>query len=372
MINVNKVGWGSYKDYEGAFYYGSRKFKMPESPTPDDLVLDVVTRTEGSSPDAVNAYDRCIISVGYIQWCEAAYFLTSKLLGHIASHDLSLLDELKPAMLASNAEFRKNGNGKWRFHFKDSRGEIDTKIEQKQLFLLHSTGHKGTWDRDSMNRVKLWVSCLANTLIQQEADRLQIQFTVPRLKSFASLSAKNILWGEKRVDTGFTGALRAAYLSFASNLPAVASKHLDIAVKASSANKWSPDWCISILKELTFGPNISIYPSRYDKIRPALERNYGVILPDFSKELLSWQSRFKSIKGVPQFTSVREIQTILMRLGYDIGPSKVDGRMGSKTKEAIHTFQNLHKLLADSIVGPITRDVFVEEWKKLDKIGKNE
>ncbi|HED37326.1 MAG TPA: peptidoglycan-binding protein [Ignavibacteria bacterium] len=275
-------------------------------------------------------------------------------------------------MLASNSEFRKNSNGRWRFHFKDSRGEIDTKIGQKQLFLLHSNGHKGTWDNESKDRVKLWVSCLANTLIQQEADRLQIQFTVPRLKSFASLSAKSILWGEKRVDTGFTGALRAAYLSFASNLPTVASRHLDIAVKASNANKWSPDWCISILKELTFGPDISIYPARYNKIRPALERNYGVTIPDFAKELENWHSRFKNSEGIPRFTEVTEIQELLVRLGYDLGPSKVDGRMGPKTKDAIHTFQNLHGLFADSIVGPLTRSVFVDEWKRLDKKEKNE
>lgn len=370
MITASDVKWGKYKSYEGPYFHGSKKFVLPTGNTSSALrAFDVITRTEGGAPDGVNAYDRCVISVGYLQWCEAAYFLTSKLLAHIADKDASLLDPLKPALDASNAEFIKRKNGGWRFFFKDARGEVDTKIEQTQLFLLKSNGLQGTWDNESKERVKLWVSCMANTLVQPEADILQVEYTVPRLTWFVMPEAKSLLWSEKLPDEGWVGAVRTGFLSFAGNLPAVASEQLQIAVKSTTAKKWSKDWCVAVLKQLTFGPKISIYPGRYDKIRGPLERNYGVDLPDFSSELKAWTAEFDAESGTPgtkepSFFDLIEIQQLLYDLNYDLGPAGVDGRNGPKTKDAILMFQRLNRLKDDGIIGPKTRNAMLTAWRK--------
>jgi len=47
-------------------------------------------------------------------------------------------------------------------------------------------------------------------------------------------------------------------------------------------------------------------------------------------------------------------QQILNDLGYDIGKSGVDGKFGSKTKEAVIAFQKDHGLNPDGVVGPLT------------------
>ena len=50
--------------------------------------------------------------------------------------------------------------------------------------------------------------------------------------------------------------------------------------------------------------------------------------------------------------SVTEVQSALIRAGYDPGPA--DGHAGKKTKRAIKKFQKAHNLLADGIVGEKT------------------
>ena len=367
MITASQVKWGGYKQYEGAYFHGSRKFVLPSNPTSNDLIMSVITSTEGGSANAINAYDRCIISVGYFQWCEAAWFLTSNLLGNIANKDFNLLDPLLPALGASGASFKQKAGGKWRFFV--GNNEVDDREEQQRLFLLNSNGLKGSWDSKSKEHVKLWVASLANTLAQDEADRIQVSFTSTRVRSFATKKAKDIVFDEKP-DTGWVGGLRAAFLSFAANLPAVASEQLQIAVKNTSAPKWSEDWCINVLKQLTFGPNITIYPGRYNKIRPVIEKHYGIDLPDFADDLQKWKSKINHdidapCGSEPTFETVEEIQELLARLGYDLGPAGVDGKLGKKTYSAIRAFQSVNKLIVDGKVGPKTRAKMLDAYRNL-------
>lgn len=55
-------------------------------------------------------------------------------------------------------------------------------------------------------------------------------------------------------------------------------------------------------------------------------------------------------------TAVSQLQTALQTLGYDIGPSGVDGIFGSDTDAAVRAFQQQNGLAVDGIVGVETAD----------------
>lgn len=57
---------------------------------------------------------------------------------------------------------------------------------------------------------------------------------------------------------------------------------------------------------------------------------------------------------------VIECQTMLTRLGYDIGKTGIDGDFGRATEAGVKSFQSDHKLVVDGVVGPMT-------WDALDK-----
>jgi hypothetical protein len=370
MTTPANIQWGSYKEFEGPFFRGTQKFKLPDNPTESQRVVGVITATEGGSYDAMNLYDRCIISTGLLQWCEANYFLTSSLLGAILQKQSSLMSHLQPALDASNATFRLKSGDKWRFYIgKTDPEEVDTLPEQQRLFLLNSDGHLGTWDDASKQHAKLWASCVANLLAEPAAQAIQIDYTAARVRMFASTQAKEILFNDPTPSESWCGAMRAGYLSFAANLPAVASRHLIKAVSATTATKWSPDWCCAVFRELTFGPGIAIYPHRYKAIRPVVEQLYSVDLPDMAEDLKNWKSGLAQTadlsEGAPDFTEPREIQRLLIALKYDLGPSGADGVFGKKSREALSTFQRLNGLTADGMPGSNTRVKLIASWGKL-------
>lgn len=54
---------------------------------------------------------------------------------------------------------------------------------------------------------------------------------------------------------------------------------------------------------------------------------------------------------------IHTVQEQLETLGYDLGPSGVDGRKGPKTEQAIKDFQRKNGVTADGIAGPVTREL---------------
>jgi len=376
MVTPSDIGWGKYSQYEGPYFRGTRKFQLPAKPSEEHRLLAVITSTEGGSFDAINMYDRCILSTGLLQWCEAKYFLTSNLLGAIAAADPSLLQPLQAALQAADAQFVEKSPGKWRFFWREPRNEVDDAVEQAKLFLLDSSGHQGSWNETSKHYANLWAAKIASVLAQDAAIEIQTQYTANRVKMFATPAASRILF-DGTPSTGWTGATRAIYLSFAANLPAAASTQLQAAVAETGAAKWSKEWCIHISRRLTFGPNISIYPHRYNAIRPVVEKLYGVDLPDMAGELQVWKGE-QGLGDVsdedilseelhePTFTTVKEVQRLLVDMGYDLGPAGADGVMGRKTKEALLVFQGNAGLKADGLIGPKTRAAMVTAWR--DKV----
>jgi len=372
-VDPKKIGWSSYLSFEGAFYPGSQKYVEPANPSWNDHLLTTITATEGGRYDAFNGYDVCISTSGLIQWCERAQFSVSDMLGVVAERGLPDIKQLDEALAASNAVFKKNARGRWRFHFLDERGEVDREDEQKQLFLLNSNGSRGSWDDESKAHAKLWAASISSVWTSPEAIQAQIDFTVPRLQWFVTKEARAILMGPgtPTENEGWVGAVRAGFISFAANIPVVAGKMIQQAVKETTAEPFSPDWCIAILKQCTFGPKIAIYPHRYKAIRPVLERLFGVDLPDFAADLQAWKGEVLTppVDPVPSLTLANfdepiEYQKELVAEGYDLGPAGADGVFGKKSKAALIQFQQLHGLVPDGIIGPKTRQAFLSEALK--------
>ena len=57
---------------------------------------------------------------------------------------------------------------------------------------------------------------------------------------------------------------------------------------------------------------------------------------------------------------VRELQTMLLKLGYDLGSCGIDGDFGKATEAAVRSFQSDHRLAVDGVAGKNT-------WAELEK-----
>lgn len=337
MVAVSEIGWGKYRQYEGPFYRGKFGYTLPSNPRPEDMQMAVITATEGGHYDAWNGYDVCGWTSGLIQWCEGrGQYSVSDMLGAVAAYDRDLLFTVDQELIHEDLLFKPNEKGRYRFFFKDSRGEVDSQAEQQELFYAGGDGTQGSWKANNKMRAKAWAAAVSTVWENQEAQRIQVDYTAKRLRGFLLPYAKSVFDGMP--DTDIARGVYAAYLSFAANNPTWANNSLQTAVKQRrQASAWTLDWVISILQELTFGPGIAIYPHRYDAIRPVLEKLYGLQLPDFSNELKLWSEA----TGIPAGITTAQLQRALIRLGYDLGPAKDDGKYGKKTTEAVLTLEQL-------------------------------
>lgn len=329
---------------------------MPSNPTEADRMMAVLTATEGGSWNAVNMYDVCIHTVGLIQWCDR-YYLVTDLYGKVYERDPTLLAPLREVLEFSNADLRMSVRGKYRFVYKDSRGKVDSPQEQKRLYLWNSTGHKGSWDAESRAHAKNWAAAAATVFEHPDAIEVQRNYTISKLLggAFVLPFARSIIRDAPDNDLG--RAFTAAYMSYAGNNPTWANKYLQAAIGSSKAERYSQDWLVDVLRMLTFGPKVYIYPHRYKAIRPVLERLYGIDIPDLPADLKTELSLTPS-----------EIQNLLLDLGHDLGPHGVDGRIGPKTMEAVREFQRAHGMDDDGLIGEDTIDALKRALEAVNEV----
>ncbi len=338
MTEISDIKWGSYKQWEGPFYPGKCKYVLPENPLSFEKLLAVVCSTEGGAFDAWNGYDVCGWTSGLIQFCERSQFSVSDMLGFaIEANGDAIADPVHVMAALNHCAFRKNARGRYRFHFDDHRGEVDRKEEQDQLFYLTGDGTKGTWTDEAKENARNWAAAFSTVWENPRAQKAQLAFTARQLRHFAYGTSKAVV--EAAPGSPLGDAFRAAYYSFAGNNPLRAAKHLDIAMAATKAPIYSHDWLVDVLRELTFGPNIAIYPHRYSTIRPVIERVYGVDLPDMADDLRRWRATTGAWE-----VDTKDLQRALIALSYDLGPAGADGVYGKKTKDAILTFEQLNQV----------------------------
>ena len=343
--SATNVQWSVFDRWEGPVLYGKCPYVLPALPSWADKVMYVVAATEGNL-DSVNMYDRAICSVGVIQWTELTDCNVSNMLGLVAERAPRALFELDEAMARSAVKFDRTPMGKWRFR----RGSdwLDTPDKLRGMYLAGS-GLRGFWSRDQKAHASAWCAALANVFTHPEAQQAQVAFTASRVDTFALKLARDYLFdGQGASHGGIYGVARAAFLSYAINLPSVAQNVVVRYAKEAELQrkvKWSEPWLHGLLRALAFDSRVSIWPARYDRIRPRLESIFGVNLPDFAEDL-----RADSADGLG---SPAALQAALLRLGFDPGP--VDGAWGAKSMSAVRAYQQARGLEVDGHVGPNTR-----------------
>lgn len=335
-VTIDNIGWGTYQNYAGPWYKGSVGLpEVTKSSSDNSKMLAVVTATEGGRADAINMYDSCVVSVGYIQLC-GSIFLVNKFLSYAfkaLGEDHESFTPLIEHLGSINASCTNDTSG---FNFINSNGsKVDT-LAEVQEFFLGCNGRANSWDDSSKAYAKKWAVTLASVLASPIVRDLQIDYVGRRLLTFCMPTPLKEFISNPNLNTPMQRAAKAAYVSFSANNPKKAEESY-AKTNALVTTKFSDAWVTALLKTMTFGPGIGIYPHRYNAIRPVLERLYGVDLPDFAKDLSDAVIKFDASVPVTGFdlTSVTGVQKALIYLGYDLGPSGADGVYGPKTTMAL-------------------------------------
>ncbi len=286
------IKWGKYGEFEGPYCYGALKYKLPKESNLDEKLLAVISATEGNF-DSVNMYDKCIISVGIIQWCEAQFFGVSSMLSEFCiSFGFQKVQQNMQEInnLLGYNSWQKQSTGKFCFVKKDNT-PVKTIEEQRELF-LGCSGKIGSWGESQKNKAILWAKTFVNILNIPEMLEFQKKYTIEKLKNvFLNKDVSKILFdnGKIKVDDS-DDIIKAAYLSFLSfsaNNPKFARNNFLKSHKENLENFKTRKWLVSILKEMTFSNKIIIYEDRYQKITVLLNNWYpNLKLPKNSIELL--------------------------------------------------------------------------------------
>ena len=167
---------------------------------------------------------------------------------------------------------------------------------------------------------------------------------------------------------------------------------LDRTCEAQPEKKWVPAYYFSVCLpdgteighcDLRIGHNERLYIGGNDVIE-AQGTKAGVIKSKADNKKWTWWGELKGVdyggnvnQGFPEKTGwhptvrrgmkgddVRELQSKLYKLGYNLGSYGIDGDFGRATEAAVKEFQEDHKLTVDGVAGPMT-------WDALDKAVQN-
>jgi hypothetical protein len=376
MIAAKDVRFLGYKNWRGPFWRGSAPFDLPTNPSEIDVIMDVISKTEGRYHDSYNGYDSCRMTISPIQVCERGQYTGSGLLGHLMGvrGDRDIIKPVEEFGKEHGFVFMPDHKKRWRFHFLDDRGSVDRDSELTQLVWRNSSGKKDDWAFEDREYAKGFAAAVINVMRDPRGHRAQRDWLGKRVKKYAFKHAAKLV--KEAPDTPVGKALVAGLLSFCINNPSWAAKHCQIADENWQGARWTEDWLVHVMRQCTFGPRVAIYPHRWDAIRGPMERHFGLDLPDFSADLKKWEASAITDRPVlGKSLSTKEAQWILRHVLFcDLGRSGdnedgVDGVYGKKTKGAVEAVQVVSGLVEqDGWIGKDTLDVLLvakEQWDNL-------
>lgn len=356
------VRWGRYGGYEGPYWPGRVKLEKPPAGAPFwERCLWVVSQTEGGAYDAVNMYDKCIFSPGLIQLCEF-YGLATRMFGRFHAADAAALGA-ELARLPGSAAY--SGVVSWQGDAFHDGQPVTTAAARRRFFLGGASGKEGAWTDEQRAHAREVCAVFATVLGAAVFRAPQRAHVGPMLGSFAVPSAKEALFSEPIAPDamGYWPALQCAFLSFAGNLPGPAADALRQGMVGWGPGTSDRDKCIRGLQALTFA-GVGIWPHRYNVIRPHLEEQFGVDLPDLASEL----GKTSAPEFGALFPTVELWQTALHHLGYDLGPAGVDGQTGPKTRAALKEFEGHAGIpFPDGVMDPATAQSLADAMALCDE-----
>lgn len=284
QVPLSSIKWYTYGNFEGSSFIGRVPYVPADSGlTFDEKLLAVTVAAEGGHYDAINMWDSGRLSVGLIQFIDVApQFGVTNMLGAVADRCgvEAVTGPLAPALRLSNATFKRNPSGQWRFFIDGGVTEVKTVSQQEKLY-FNGPNAKGSFTPERMTHAKTWAACMSDIWENKDACAVQEDFTFPKLGSFSFGAGRQILLNpnDNPGDDGWPGAIKAFYMSYSINLPSLASKMVAEGAASSRFPKWSPQWCLDIMYYFVFKGNVGVWNGRYNAKRPWLEKMFGVTLP---------------------------------------------------------------------------------------------
>lgn len=285
MISLSQVKWTKYRNFEGPVFVGNMSVPGANVASPFHAkVLAITAAAEGGGFNATQMWDSGLLSVGAIQFIDAGTFNVCNMLGEVADkcglH--LLLEKLQPALDMCNATFSKGDDGKWRFSQNGVR--VTTTAAQKMLYFGDMSGNTlGSFTDAKRLRVKTWVVCMANVWDIPGATDVQMEFTLRNLKSgFVWGTLRSELFAPGVSEDGYVGATKAMLLAYAVNAPAVVVKMYD-AARNNGKTKFSPEWCLHVLRHVVMNGGIDVWRSRWGAKLPYIEAAFNVKFPTYTQ-----------------------------------------------------------------------------------------
>lgn len=269
-----KIGWGEYGGFEGPFCWGSKTLPIVANPTWNDNLLRVISATEGHY-DSVNMYDKCIVSVGCVQWGEACNNgSVTRLIKEVAQQ--------LPTLVYQNFTGLPGG---WNQHtgtFVElpSQKQITNPELMRKIYLGGSSGAKGAWTDPQKTAAKKWCLAFARLFQNDKACEIQRDYSARELEKYKGKVAKEVLWDG--TEGAYQDALRLIYMSYSANLPSTTEKYLKLGLQSATEKgfeKWSPEWLWELVESWRSKAKVGIWPGRYSKIKPVIEDITCVSLP---------------------------------------------------------------------------------------------
>lgn len=240
--------------------------------------MAVITATEGGAYDAINRYDRCIDTQGIIQWCNRApQRSVDGLYAALWNHNPALLDPVQNFVQLHGFEYRVQNGWAGFCRVRDAR-RIDTPALQLELYFKGASGRRNEWSSDQRAYAQQFCAEAREVWDSLDARLIQEEWTARRLISFFVTEKANKILSQ-RPKTPVAEAYLVGYLSFAANNPARAEKVLldgTAAMAGGGPGAWSLAWAQELLRRHAVLSGVAIYPDRYRKIQPVIERLFGV------------------------------------------------------------------------------------------------